>query len=248
MESEKKKLNIGHNIWLVVIVIFLGILLGSYLLGNQNKVSMILNYMEEKYHTKFEYVGETNGIFGDRSSFTAELTHPDYPGDIILASYSKKDGQKNFGDNFPAVYYHNDAYQKIEQCLDQVFTDYKLYFEIPDLLLPNSDASNFTLNDYLSTGYIYIPVRIFVFEALNDQKFQSMMDVFTREGISFQGAIVEPSNYNQARSITTMQDFNDFIVGEDRVTTWFNFQLEDGTITKDVLISYGVNKKEFNRK
>ena len=132
--------------------------------------------------------------------------------------------------------------------MNQLFTDYKLYFEIPDLLLPNSDASNFTLNDYLSTGYIYIPVRIFVFEALNDQKFQSMMDVFTREGISFQGAIVEPSNYNQARSITTMQDFNDFIVGEDRVTTWFNFQLEDGTITKDVLISYGVNKKEFNRK
>ena len=30
MESEKKELNIGGNIWLVVIVIFLAILLGSY--------------------------------------------------------------------------------------------------------------------------------------------------------------------------------------------------------------------------
>lgn len=37
--------------------------------------------------------------------------------------------------------------------------------------------------------------------------------------------------------------FDDLIVGEDRVTTWFNFQLEDGTITKDVLISYDVKKK-----
>ena len=36
--------------------------------------------------------------------------------------------------------------------------------------------------------------------------------------------------------------FDDLIVGEDRVTTWFNFQLEDGTITKDVLISYDVKK------
>ena len=36
--------------------------------------------------------------------------------------------------------------------------------------------------------------------------------------------------------------FDDLIVGEDRVTTWFNFPLEDGTITKDVLISYDVKK------
>ena len=96
MERLKKKSNIGFIVCSVVVVILLGVLLGRFLLGNNIRVSKILNYMEEKYHTQFEYVGETGGILWDDTVFTAKLTHKDYPGEIILAYHSKKDGKNSF--------------------------------------------------------------------------------------------------------------------------------------------------------
>ena len=240
MERLKKKSNIGFIVCSVVVVILLGVLLGRFLLGNNIRVSKILNYMEEKYHTQFEYVGETGGILWDDTVFTAKLTHKDYPGEIILAYHSKKDGKNSFGDNFPAIYFHDEAYQVIEDCLDKAFQNYTLYFQVPDLVLPSFDAASFQLEDYLAIGSYYNVIGIFVYEPLNDAKFQIMMNAFKDAGVSFKGSIVEPSDYEVAKSISSYQDFNSFIINKQNVTTWFNFRIEDGVITKDVLRGYGL--------
>ena len=79
-----------------------------------------------------------------------------------------------------------------------------------------------------------------MYEPLNDEKFQIMMNAFKDAGISFKGSIVEPSDYEVAKSISSYQDFNSFIINKQNVTTWFSFRIEDGVITKDVLRGYGL--------
>lgn len=198
--------------------------------GCMSESSKIISYMEERYGNTFTYAGETNGIFGNRA-FTARLTCPDYPDDVILASCveQEEDGKEVYADNYMAVRYHDGAFQKIDEAAGQVFEDYRLFFRVPDVLMRIEEPEQYTLEDYLADPDAFKSVRILTGKDVDEKTFQALMNAFEDAGISVKGLVAVPVNPSELETIGE-KDVDSFLAGWDRVRAQVNFNLRNGTL------------------
>ncbi|MBS6395833.1 MAG: hypothetical protein KH452_01595 [Clostridiales bacterium] len=188
----------------------------------------IVSYMEERYGNEFEYEGETNGIFGDKS-FTAKLSSPDYPEAVILASKAERDGKEFYSDNFLAFRYHDQAYRRIEEAVDQVFDDYKLFFRVPDVLLPVDDPEGYTVEDYMADPSAFKSIRVMTAEAVDRASFLALMDAFADADIAVKGVLAVPEDPSKIAGLTE-EDVDAFLANRDRLLVQVNFKIEDSTV------------------
>lgn len=195
------------------------------------KSSRIVSYMEERYGKTFTYTGEVNGTFGSRS-YTARLSCPEEPEAVILASYREQDGEEYYADNYPAVRFHDDALQKIEEAVRQVYADYQIFFRIPDILLTIEDPDAYTLEDYLADPLAFKSVHLLVCEEVDETSFQALMRAFADASISIKGLVAVPKNPSEA-VVVSEETVDDFLADPDRVQTQVNFTVENGTLTNE---------------
>lgn len=193
-----------------------------------SKSSRIVSYMEARYEKSFTYMGETNGTFGSRT-FTAQLSCPDYPEAVILASWQEEDGEEYYLDNFMAFCHHKGALQKMEEVADQVFADYQLFFRVPDVLLKIEDPKTYTLEAYLSDPLAFKTIYLLVSEETDEKAFQALMKAFGDEAISVKGLVAVPRDPSQLSGITE-ENVVDFLASPDRVQTQVNFDFQNGIL------------------
>ena len=191
----------------------------------------VIRYMEKQYGKTFTCEGEVHGMFGSKS-ITVRLNCQDHPEMPVLASYLEKDGAVYYGDNFPAVYFHKEACGQLQQAVDAVFANVRLYFKVPDVVLPVEDPKRYTLRDYMADPLAFKSVRILAKEALDENSFQALMETFGRAGIAVKGIAAVPADWN-AVSALTEKTVDDFLANADNVQTQVIFKYEKGTIVTE---------------
>ena len=191
----------------------------------------VIRYMEKRYEKTFTCEGEVNGVFGSKA-VTVRLNCPDYPEMPVLASYLEKDGTAYYGDNFPAVYFHREACGQLQQAADTVFADVRLYFKVPDVVLPVEDPKSYTLRDYMADPLAFKSIRILVKEALDENSFQALMEAFGRAGITVKGIAAVPADWS-AVSVLTEETVDDFLTNPDDIQVQVIFKYEKGTIVTE---------------
>lgn len=193
-----------------------------------SKSKNIVSYMEERYKTTFIYMGETNGMFGGLS-FTAQLSCPDLPDTVILASCQKKNGEMYYADNYMAYHFHEDAFRKIDEAIRQVFSGYRLFFRTPDVLLTIDEPEDYKLEDYLADPLAFKSVYILVNEEIDKAEFQALMKAFEDASISVKGLVAVPGNWTEAAGVTE-ENLGDYLAATDKVRMQVNFTLENGAL------------------
>lgn len=196
-----------------------------------SKSGKIVSYMEKRYGKEFTYMGETNGMFGNKA-FTARLSCPDYPEGIILASRQEKEGEEYYSDNYMAFCYHEDAFQKIDEAVGKVFDDYLLLFGIPDVLLTIEEPESYTLNDYLADPLAFKSVRILVYDDVDESAIGELMKVFENMSISVKG-VVAALEESAAQTEITEENVDSVLANRSRVKIQVNFNLENGTLVNE---------------
>lgn len=191
----------------------------------------VIRYMEKRYEKAFTCEGEANGVFGSKS-VTVRLNCPDYPEMPVLASYLEKDGTAYYGDNFPAVYFHKEACGQLQQAADTVFADARVYFKVPDVVLPVEDLKRYTLRDYMADPLAFKSIRILVKEALDENSFQALMEAFGRAGITVKGIAAVPADWS-AVSALTEKTVDDFLANPDNIQAQVIFKYEKRTIVTE---------------
>lgn len=218
---------IGTKCFLAAILDMLAVNLG----GCMSKNNKLISYMEERYGKTFTYIGETNGTFGSKA-FTARLSCPDDPEAEILASWLERDGTEYYADNYMAVRYHEEAYEKLEEAVGRVFSEYRLIFATPDVLLTIEDPGAYSLEDYMDDPLACKTVYIITQEELDEEVFQALAGSFTDSGISVKGLAAQAPEGEETAGITE-DNVDEFLAGKDRVCAQVNFRLEHGTLISE---------------
>lgn len=196
-----------------------------------NKNNKLISYMEGRYGKTFTYLGETNGIFGTKA-FTARLSCPDYPDEEILVSWLERDGEEYYSDNYLAVYYHEEAFQRMDQAAGKVFSDYQLYFAVPDVLMTVDKPETYSLEDYLADPLAYKTVYILTEEVLDEAVFQALMKCLAAEGVTVKGVVAVPSDTAGLPDLA-QESVDAFLADSQRIETQVNFKLENGTLVSE---------------
>ena len=134
----------------------------------QNSNDAALEYMEQKYGEKFEYVAP----WGNSMTGTHELivTCESLAGKDILVKISNyKNENRVFQDNYLAVKYCKETTDFLNQCANKVFGDAKVYYNVAKKALSTELSADASFEEYLADeeGYIsaYIAVRVSSFTA-----------------------------------------------------------------------------------
>ena len=135
----------------------------------QNSNDAALEYMEQKYGEKFEYVAP----WGNSMTGTHELivTCESLAGKDILVKISNyKNENRVFQDNYLAVKYCEETTDFLNQCANEVFGDAKVYYNVAKRALSPELSADASFEEYLADeeGYIsaYIAVRASSFTAM----------------------------------------------------------------------------------
>lgn len=218
---------VGKKVFLAMILTMLAGCLG----GCMGKSRKIVSYMEERYNKTFTYVGETNGIFGSKA-FTARLSCEDDPEADILASWQEQDGEEYYLDNYMAFRHHEAAYQKIDEAVGQVFSDYQLIFRVPDVLLCIEEPEDYTLESYLADPLAFKSIRIVTRENVDEASFQALVKTFMDADITVKGVVAVPEDPQETSEITE-ENVDIFLANKSRVRTQVNFKVENGTLINE---------------
>lgn len=128
----------------------------------QNSNDAALEYMEQKYGEKFEYVAPWgNSMSGDHELI---VTCESLAGkDIFVKISSYRDEDRVFQDNYLAVKYGEETASFLNQCANEVFGESKVYYNVAEKALSADLLADASFEEYLAdeAGYLsaYIAVR-----------------------------------------------------------------------------------------
>lgn len=134
----------------------------------QNSNDAALEYMEQKYGEKFEYVAPWgNSMSGDHELI---VTCESLAGkDILVKISSYRDEDRVFQDNYLAVKYGEETASFLNQCANEVFGESKVYYNVAKRALSIGLSADASFEEYLAdeAGHLsaYIAVRASSFTA-----------------------------------------------------------------------------------
>lgn len=166
----------------------------------QNSVEAALQYMEQKYGEKFEYVQPWgNSMSGDHELI---VTCESLAGRHILVKINNyKDENRVFQDNYLAVKYYEETVNFLKQCANEVFGDSRVYYKPARKALSAGLSADASFEEYFAdeAGFTsaYIVVKASSFTA-KEQAANVMDPILSAHGgwyLSIKLVVVDDAEY-----------------------------------------------------
>lgn len=115
----------------------------------QNINDAALEYMEQKYGEKFEYVAPWgNSMTGDHELIVTCESLADK--DIIVKISNYRSEDRVFQDNYVAVKYYEETVGFLSQCANEVFGDSKVYYKVARRALSPELPADASFEEYFA--------------------------------------------------------------------------------------------------
>jgi len=131
--------------------------------ANKTLEEQMVSHMEEKYGDAFTYVRPWGSSLG-KKSICRVLQSDRYPGQDVLVSCSREDGEPVFLDSYPALQMQPLAAEKFQEACDETWPEIQVRTEqVPALrVIPEEMCDSLTLETYTSWQYNGDYYNIFV--------------------------------------------------------------------------------------
>ena len=106
-------------------------------------VDACIEYMNQKYGTKFEYIEPIDNHQPTASSMKIYVSHVDYPDSRILVTAMRKDEGFRYLDNFVAIKYAEETCRTLQEAASAVYGECRVAYDTNhlDVLTEDYDAS-----------------------------------------------------------------------------------------------------------
>jgi hypothetical protein len=143
----------------------------------QNINAVALAYMEQRYGEKFEYVAPWgNSMSGTHELFVKCESLPEQKILVQIENYKKTD--KVFRDNYLAVEYREDTVAFFKNCVEQIFGEAKVFYDVATVGLSSELSANATFDEYFvdSSGFISIYIVVKASSFITKEQFQNVTE------------------------------------------------------------------------
>lgn len=195
-----------------------------------NTEKKMVSYMEEKYGETFTYIGPKGGQLGSTTA-KAWVKCERFPeAKILVASYEKAGRNVVYDDNYMAFLLHEDAYEAIDAIVRQVFSDYQLFFSVPDATF-EADPASYGLEDYLEDTHTDLAITLISFSEKEEGQLEQLAKAFGEQHIGIKGLLFY-AGADADRNLITEENRAVYEAKDDWHRVGVNFRFEsDGTIS-----------------
>lgn len=142
-------------VFILILVFGLSGCVNSNPILNKNHINVVAEtkkYLENKYNCEFTYISPYGATMGSNgSSFIFKCS--DFPDkDILVDCIFEEDGTMNIYDNYVAVKYEDDVYNKLKNIVNDVFDNSKIFYDTSKLSLPKKLNGQSSLEEYLQNN------------------------------------------------------------------------------------------------
>ena len=150
----------------------------------QNIYDAALEYMEQKYGEKFEYVAPTGTSYAQNSIVKMFVSCASLPEDIFVEGL-KGDNGFSFKDNYLAVKYKPQVIEEIQSIALNIFTEALVVYEVLPQSISSLSDTNASFEAYSSAPDSGISARIYLSSTnFVDSLLDNFAETFQKTGIA----------------------------------------------------------------
>ena len=152
-----------------------------------------LEYMEQRYGEKFEYVGLKRSAFYDPNSRSIFVSCESLPGKEILVEIIKDGKEEKYYDNYMEYYFENQVNDFIIDLAKNYFYDATFKSSITAVALNSSIDMTTTFAEYICSKYYFVRGHLDVIGESNEETVRKFADELVTRGIQFSISVNIPS-------------------------------------------------------